>query len=118
MRQILGIYRLVKTADEVARSKEDPTQKGIRGYVLERPATKLRRYTNDFYPGGEWEKATNEKFPILMFICPNTRQLIAAKRYARRLLARAERPKDLRIRFTTVDEVREQGVLGEIWEVA
>jgi hypothetical protein len=83
----------------------------------ERPTTKLRRYLA-FYREGEWERATGEPFPILMFICPNTRQLIAAKRYARRLLTKAERPKDLRIRFATTDEVKEQGVLGEIWEVA
>lgn len=71
-----------------------------------------------------WKEQTDtEKLPILLFVCPRTTDLIYAKRRTRKLIADSwewkdedeERP---RIRFTTVDKLKQHGLLSEIWEEA
>lgn len=71
----------------------------------------------------EWQEQTDtEKPPIVLFVCPRTSDLIYSKRRTRGLLADIwehedeERPQ---IRFTTVDKLKQFGLLaGEIWEEA
>lgn len=72
-----------------------------------------------------WKEETNtEKLPIILFVCPRTTDLIYAKRRTRGLIASAWEYKDddeerPRMRFTTVDKIRERGVLDSgIWEQA
>lgn len=76
---------------------------------------RIRNYM-EFYQSPEWENNIAKTFPILLFICPTKANLIYAKRYAKKLLEENQNPEDLRIRFATVDEVKEFGVTGEIWE--
>lgn len=70
----------------------------------------------DFYQSSEWEENTGKTFPIVLFICPTKTDLIYVKRYSKKLLEENQSPEDLRIRFSTVDEVKEFGITGEIWE--
>ena len=73
----------------------------------------------------EWKEQTDtEKLPILLFVCPRTSDLIYAKRRTRKLIADAWEYKDdeeerPRVRFTTVDKLKQSSVLAkEIWEQA
>jgi hypothetical protein len=71
--------------------------------------------------GDEWKEITNtDKLPIILLVCPRTSDLIYAKRRTRGLMAEIwdedeERP---HIRFTTIDQLKAHGVLGDIWEHA
>ena len=75
----------------------------------------LRNYFA-FYQSSEWENETGKTFPVILFICPTKSDLIYAKRYAKKLSEENQNPTDLHIRFTTVDEVKEFCITGEIWE--
>jgi hypothetical protein len=73
----------------------------------------------------EWKEQTGtEKLPILLFVCPRTSDLIYAKRRTRKLVADAWEYKDddeqrPHIRFTTVDKLRQFGLLAkDAWEQA
>lgn len=76
---------------------------------------RLRNYY-DFYQSGEWENKMTKTFPVILFICPTKSVLIYAKRYTKKMLEENQNPDDLHIRFATVDEVKEFGITGEIWE--
>lgn len=70
----------------------------------------------------EWkEGADTEKQPIILFVCPRTSDLIYAKRRTRGLLAKEWEHDDEdkpRIRFATMEKLKEHGVTGKIWEEA
>jgi len=74
--------------------------------------------------GEEWKNEIDtEKLPIIQFVCPRTTDLIYAKRHTRGLIADIweyddEGREDIHIQFTTVDKLKEHGVLGDIWEEA
>lgn len=76
---------------------------------------RLRNYF-DFYQSSEWENNITKTFPIILFVCSTKSVLIYAKRYTKKLLEENQNPDDLHIRFSTVDEVKEFGITGEIWE--
>ncbi len=78
---------------------------------------RLRNYY-DFYQSGEWENNITKTFPVILLICPTKSVLIYAKRYTKKLLEENQNPDDLSIRFAIVDEVKEFGITGEIWEEA
>jgi hypothetical protein len=112
--------------------KEDKT---LESYVLEvfdptLPRYRMKKRLGDYVKylddeGDVWQDQTNtEKLPVVLFVCPRTTDLIYAKRRTRKLIADAwewkgedeERP---RIRFTTVDKLKQSGVFAkEIWEEA
>lgn len=106
----------------------------LESYILEvfdptLPRYRMKKRLGDYvkYLDDEdltWKEQTNtEKLPIVLFVCPRTTDLIYAKRRTRKLIADAwewkdedeERP---RMRFTTVEKLKEYGVTGEIWEEA
>ena len=72
----------------------------------------------------EWKSETDtEKLPIILLVCPCLSDVIYAKRRTRGLIADIweyddEGRKDIHIRFTTADKLKEYGVTGEIWEEA
>lgn len=76
---------------------------------------KLKNYY-DFYQSGEWENNITKIFPIILLIYSTKSVLIYAKRITQKLLEENQNPKDLHVRFATVDEVKELGITGEIWE--
>lgn len=112
--------------------KEEQT---LESYILEifnptLPRYRMKKRLGDYVKllddeADEWQEQTNtEKLPIILFVCPRTSDLIYAKRRTRKLVADAwywededvEKP---RIRFTTVDKLKEHGLLAkEIWEQA
>jgi hypothetical protein len=74
--------------------------------------------------GEDWKDETNtEKLPIIQLVCPRTSDLIYAKRRTRGLIADIweyddEGRADIHIQFTTIDKLKELGVIGDIWEEA
>lgn len=116
-------------------NKDGKEERTIESYILEvfdptLPRYRMKKRLSDYVKflddeGSEWQEQTNtEKLPILLFVCPRMSDLIYAKRKTRRLVADAwywedddvERP---RIRFTTVDKLKEGGFLGkDVWERA
>jgi len=79
---------------------------------------RMRDYL-DFYFSNEWENHMgNKPFPVILVICSSKAILITTKRYTKKLLEDNQEPEDLHIRFATIDEVKEHGITGEIWEEA
>jgi len=107
----------------------------IISYILEvfdptLPRYRMKKRLGDYVKfldeeGSEWQDETStEQLPIVLFVCPRMSDLIYAKRRTRGLIAKTwewegddvERP---RVRFTTVEKLKQSGVLGkEIWEQA
>lgn len=114
------------------KGKEEAT---LESYILEvfdptLPRYRIKKRLDNYvkYLDDEdysWKEETNtEKLPILLFVCPRMSDLIYAKRRTRGLIADAWEYKDddeerPRVRFTTVEKLRQHGVLSEgIWEQA
>lgn len=87
---------------------------------------KLKNYIQ-FLDSNEWENGTKEmesvdELPIIMVACPTKAELIYAKRYTRKELAKTygddedDVPEDVKIRFATAEQIRKYGVTGRIWE--
>jgi len=102
-------------------------QKSTKRYLVETLEPTLPRYSIrkrmriylDFFYSNEWENnMDNKPFPVILVICSTKAILIATKRYTKKLLEDNQEPEDLHIRFATIDEVKEQGITGEIWEEA
>lgn len=114
---------------------KDKEQETLESYVLEifdptMPRYRIKKRLDNYVKFLDdedytWKEETDtEKLPIILLVCPRTSDLIYAKRRTRGLIANAweykdddeERPK---IRFTTVDKLKQSGVLAkEIWEEA
>lgn len=82
---------------------------------------RLKDYV-EFLDNSEWQSETgDDESPIVLLICPRTSDLIYAKRRTRGLLAMQweygdeNRP---RMRFTTIENLKAQGVIQKIWEEA
>lgn len=116
-------------------NKDGKEEATVESYVLEvfdptLPRYRMKKRLSDYVKllddeGDTWQEQTNtDRLPIVLFVCPRTSDLIYAKRRTRKLIADAwywededvEKP---RVRFTTVDKLKEHGLLaGEIWEEA
>ncbi len=70
----------------------------------------------------EWTKNTGDKdLPVILLVCSRTSDLIYAKRRTRGLIADIWEKEDEGrpyIRFTTIEKLKEHGVMGKIWEEA
>jgi hypothetical protein len=94
----------------------DPT---LPRYRIKKKLSNYVEYLDE--EGEEWKSKTyTEKLPIIQLICPRISDLIYAKRRTRGLMADIweyddeDRP---HIRFTTIEKLKQQGVLAEeIWE--
>jgi hypothetical protein len=67
----------------------------------------------------EWEGADPQ--PVILLVFPSLYGLIYAKRKVRKLLIdeyyeAADIPKDLHIRFTTIEQLQAPGITADIWE--
>jgi hypothetical protein len=84
---------------------------------------RLKKYVEYFdEEAGTWDEATaGDPLPIVLLVCASATDLIYSKRRTRGLMADIweynddERP---HLRFTTIEKIKEQGVLGGIWEEA
>lgn len=123
---------LIFCQDKLDDDKEEVT---IESYILEvfdptLPRYRIKNRLTSYikYLDEEditWQEQTNtEKLPIILLVCPRTTDLIYAKRRTRKLIADAWEWKDEdevrpRIRFTTVDKLKQSNVSDrEIWEEA
>ena len=88
-------------------------------YRVKKRLTDYITYLDD--EGGIWKEETDTTtLPIILLVCPRISDLIYAKRRTRGLLSDIwdkdeERP---HVRFTTIEQLRVSGVLGNIWEEA
>jgi hypothetical protein len=116
-------------------NKDGKEEKTLESYILEvfdatLPRYRMKKRLGDYVKflddeGDEWKDQTDTiKLPVILIVCPRTTDLIYAKRRTRKLVADAwywedddvERP---RIRFTTVEKLKEYVMLGKvIWEQA
>jgi len=65
---------------------------------------------------GSWKRRFDDSELMVHFACPSKAELIYAKRRTRILLENIGRDKRSHIRFTTVEQVKLEGVTGFIWE--
>lgn len=116
-------------------NKDGKEEKTLESYMLEifdatLPRYRMKRRLSDYVKflddeGDDWKEQTNtNKLPVILIVCPRMSDLIYAKRRTRKLIADAwyweaddvERP---RMRFTTLEKIREHGMLDAgIWEQA
>lgn len=88
-------------------------------YRIKKRLTDYITYLDD--EGEDWKKGSQtDKLPIILIVCSQTSDLIYAKRRTRGLMAEIwdeaeERP---HIHFTTIEQLKAHGVLGNIWEQA
>jgi len=83
------------------------------------PRHKVRKRLKDYVTyldEGGWRRRFDGSELMVHIACPNVAELIYAKRRTRALLKDIGRDKKTHIRFTTVEQVRLQGVTGFIWE--
>jgi hypothetical protein len=115
-------------------SKKEITPKGTiaKQYLLEvfdlnLPRYRMSKRLKDYvrYLDEEeyvWKDEMHTKrLPVILIICPQTTDLIYAKRRTRGLLANIwddDERKAMQLHFTTVDRVKEHGSTGLIWERA
>jgi len=111
------------------KTKESKT---MRCYLLEIFDATLPRYrikkrlSNyvQYLDDGDWVGETdNDDLPTILLVCPRTSDLIYAKRRTRGLIADTweyddEGREDIHIQFATMDQLKEHGVIGDIWEEA
>lgn len=94
----------------------------VANYLLEiieatLPRYQLRKRLKDYvnYLVDEDWKEGLDAAPILLFVCPNTADLIYVKRRIRTLLE-DEDIEDYAIRVTTTEKLKAQGITSMIWE--
>jgi len=80
----------------------------------------LKQYVNYLNNDG-WESGDNDPAPVVLLVCPRVTDLIYAKRRTRKLLLDEyydfeDIPKDLHIRFTTTEQLKQEGINSPIWE--
>lgn len=75
---------------------------------------RLKKYVT-YLDDQEWE--ADDVQPIILLVCPSITELIYAKRATKKLIddTYAE-DGELRMRFTTVEQLKLNGIIGEIWE--
>lgn len=79
---------------------------------------RLKQYV-EYIRLGDWERATGDAAsPTVLFIVPTVAELLYAKRRTRKLLEPIADGEHIVIKFATLAEVKEQGVMAEIWEEA
>jgi hypothetical protein len=69
----------------------------------------------------EWDSGDNDPPPIILLVMPTLVDLIYAKRRTRKLLIdeyyeTEDIPEDLHIRFTTTEQLKQNGITANIWE--
>jgi len=83
------------------------------------PRHKVRKRLKDYVTyldEGGWKRRFDGSELMVHIACPNVAELIYAKRRIRILLKDIGRDKRTHIRFTTVEELRLEGITGYIWE--
>jgi hypothetical protein len=116
-------------------NKDGKEENTVESYMLEifdptLPRYRMKKRLGDYVKflddeGDTWQEQTDtEKLPVILFVCPRMSDLIYAKRRTRKLVADAwywedEDAEKPRVRFTTVEKLKEYGLLaGEIREQA
>jgi len=116
-------------------NKDGKEEKTMESYILEifdptLPRYRMKKRLGDYVKflddeGDTWKEETDtDKLPILLFVCSRMTDLIYAKRRTRKLIADAwywedEDTEKPRVRFTTIDKLKQSGLLAkEIWEQA
>jgi hypothetical protein len=88
-------------------------------FAASEPRHKVRKRLKDYVTyldEGGWRRRFDGSELMVHIACPNVAELIYAKRRTRILLENIGRDKRTHIRFTTVEQVKLEGVTGFIWE--
>lgn len=105
--------------------KQDDEQ--TTGYLLEvfdplMPRYAIRKRIKDYVEylaGGAWRDETEfDEPPVILIACPTVANLIYAKRRAKKEIEDNGLDEDeaSRVRFATIEKIKELGVTGRIWE--
>ena len=99
------------------------TKTGDNNYLLEifdatlpryRMRRRLKAYVT-YLDDGEWEG--DDPAPIILLVCPSVTELIYAKRATKKLVEDTDDEEgELRLRFTTTEILKREGVTAKIWE--
>ncbi len=103
------------------------TNKTTTNYLLElfdatTPRYMVKKRLKDYVAyldDGDWESETGDDAPpIILLAFPTTAELIYAKRRIRRLLEDVSDEETIHIRLATIEQLKQSGVTGKIWEEA
>lgn len=85
---------------------------------------RLRGYVS-FLDSDEWEEGSeieDDELPVILLVCHTKDELIYAKRYTKKELKETygdeddDIPNNVRIRVTTLEQIKEHGLTGKAWE--
>lgn len=105
---------------------EEPTRTNFLLEIIDDtlPKYRVRKRIQDYVDyliNDDWDSSNNDPPPIILLVMPTLIDLIYAKRRTKKLLLNEyyeteDIPKNMHLRFTTVDQLKEQGVAANIWE--
>jgi hypothetical protein len=78
---------------------------------------RLKEYVT-FLDEGRWITERDDPEPCIMFVCPNIYTLLYVKRRIHLYLQDVPNAEDIQIFVTTTDMLIEQGLTGDIWQLA
>ena len=111
--------------EQLKQTKEPTTT----NYLLEifdatLPRYRVKKRIKDYVQyliDDEWDSGDNDPPPIILLVMPTLVDLIYAKRRTKKLLLdeyyeTEDIPEDLHIRFTTTEQLKQNGITADIWE--
>ena len=114
LKELLGDLLPHAYLEQKRSGKPEPYFLEILGNIpITRMRQRIKKYLA-FHQGSEWEAQTKEDFPSILMICPNDQIFYYIKRYLKRKPAEFDEPQ-MTINLTTVDKVKEFGIVGDIW---
>lgn len=110
----------IKPHGFITKTEQGSAKQYLLELLTELPEARLKKRIKAyvaFYLSNEWEGATSQPFPTVLFVCEDLSSLITLKRFTKKLLI-AKEATALEVLVTTLEEITNQGLTGEIWEGA
>lgn len=111
LRPSMYLQKSVKDTDEVINYLVEIFDASLPRYRMRRRLKAYVTYIDDH----EWEGGGSQ--PIVLLVCPTVTELIYAKRATKKLIEDTYADEgEIRIRFTTAETLKNNGITGKIWE--
>ena len=113
-----------KAQDEQAEAEPTKTNYLLEIFDSSLPRYRVKKRIKDYVQyliDDEWDYGDNNPPPIILLVMPTLVDLIYAKRRTKKLLLdeyyeTEDIPEDLHIRFTTTEQLKQNGITANIWE--
>jgi hypothetical protein len=131
IRPSLCIVKQEQSKQSRQNTQDDQTEEAApkTNYLLEifdstLPRYRVKKRIKDYVQyliDDDWDSGDNDPPPIILLVMPTLIDLIYAKRRTKKLLLdeyyeAEDIPEDLHIRFTTIEQLKQNGITANIWE--